>query len=165
MGSINKERLLKNIIDLYENHYPTASGETDELFKDITNLIRNTNSDVTIKTREEKLEIIKYARSYKVYKAVFRYKDLKEGIGKLEFMIPITMCDTNQYDFVAHTLDSKHGIYDCLIGNLYYVCVLSDNKREAYNLAITTATDFMSKIDRNRIKYEEYPYNNQRNLC
>ena len=148
MSNINKENLIQDIIDIYESEYPTASGETDEFYKDVINLIKNTNSGETAKTREEKLEIIKYARNFKVYKAVFRYKDLKEGIGRLEFMIPITMCDTNQYDFVVHTLDSKHGIYDCLIGNLYYVCVLSDNKREAYNLAITMATDFMSKIER-----------------
>lgn len=51
MSNINKENLIQDIIDIYESEYPTASGETDEFYKDVINLIKNTNSGETAKTK------------------------------------------------------------------------------------------------------------------
>ena len=36
----NNYKLIQEIVDLYENQYPTASGELDEFYKDVLNIIR-----------------------------------------------------------------------------------------------------------------------------
>jgi hypothetical protein len=36
-----KAKLIENIMDVYEHEHPTASGETDEFYRDVLNIIRN----------------------------------------------------------------------------------------------------------------------------
>lgn len=36
-----KEKLINEITDVYEYEYPTASGDFDEFFKTVLNIIRN----------------------------------------------------------------------------------------------------------------------------
>ena len=36
--------VINEIIDVYENHHPTASGEFDEFFHEVINIIRNTET-------------------------------------------------------------------------------------------------------------------------
>jgi hypothetical protein len=39
-----KKKLINNIISTYEHEYPTASGELDEFYHDVLNIIKNTES-------------------------------------------------------------------------------------------------------------------------
>ncbi len=36
-----KKELIKQIIAVYEHEYPTASGEFDEFYRDVINIIKN----------------------------------------------------------------------------------------------------------------------------
>ena len=37
-----KKKLIESIRDVYEHEYPTASGDFDEFYRDVINIIKNT---------------------------------------------------------------------------------------------------------------------------